>query len=203
MEYNIKKSLTSLGLIFLTGFSVQAQETDILDYMNVSNLKGEILLDWQITQGSTCNGIKIYRSVNNAAYVQVGQIDGICGHSSYPVRYVFKDENPVKNKTNNYRLDLGGYGNSETVGIEIIGFEEADYQLRPNPVVTTSQLMFNNNKNKEAQIHIFDAKGNAFPILTTRTSVININAEGYHAGFYFFNVIIENTLITSGKFIVQ
>ncbi len=55
MEYNIKKSLASVGLIFVTGFSAQAQEFDILDYMNISNLKGDILLDWQITQGSTCN----------------------------------------------------------------------------------------------------------------------------------------------------
>ena len=203
MEYSIKKSLASVGLIFATGLAVQAQETEILDYINISNLKGEILLDWQITQGSTCNGIKIYRSVNNSEFVQVGEIDGICGHSSRPVRYVFKDENPVKNQVNSYRLDLGGYGNSETVGIEIIEFEGVNYQLRPNPVVTTSQLMFNNDKNKEAQIHIFDAKGNAFPSLSTNTNIVTINAENFTSGFYFFNVIIENKLVTSGKFIVQ
>lgn len=203
MEYAIKKSLASVGLIFVTGLSIQAQEADILDYMNISNLKGDILLDWQIAQGSTCNGIKIYRSVNNAEFIQVGEIGGICGNFYNPVRYVFKDENPVKNQVNNYRLDLGGYGNTETVGIEIIAFEAKDYQLRPNPVVTTSQLMFNNEKNKEAQIHIFDAKGNALPILTTRTNVVNINANSYNTGFYFFNVIIENQLITSGKFIVH
>lgn len=203
MEYNIKKSLASVGLIFVTGLSVHAQEADILDYMNVSNLKGDILLDWQISQGSTCKGIKIYRSVNNSAFIQVGEIEGICGNFYRPIRYIFKDENPVKNQVNNYRLDLGGYGNSETVGIEIIGFEAKDYQLRPNPIVSTSKLFFNNEQLQDAQIHIFDAKGNAFPILTTRTSVVNINAENYHSGFYFFNVIIENQLITSGKFIVQ
>ncbi len=203
MEYNIKKSLASVGLIFVTGFSAQAQEFDILDYMNISNLKGDILLDWQITHGSTCNGIKIYRSVNNSAFVQVGEIDGICGHSSRPVRYIFKDENPVKNQLNSYRLDLGGYGNSEAVGIEIIDFEAKDYQLRPNPIVSTSKLFFNNERHQAAQVHIFDAKGIALPILTTRTSVVNINAENYHTGFYFFNVVIENQLITSGKFIVQ
>ena len=63
--------------------------------------------------------------------------------------------------------------------------------------------MFNNDKNKEALIHVFDAKGNAFPYLTTKTNIISINAENYSAGFYFFNVIIENKLVTSGKFIVQ
>lgn len=203
MEYAIKKSLASVGLIFVTGFSIYAQEADILDYINVSDLKGEILLDWQITQGSTCNGIKIYRSVNNNAFVEVGEIAGICGHSSRPIRYVFKDENPVKNQVNSYRLDLGGYGNSKTVGIEIIDFGGGNYQLRPNPVVATSQLMFNNDKNKEAQIHIFDAKGNAFPYLTTKTNIVTINAENFSSGFYFFNVIIENKLVTSGKFIVK
>ena len=203
MEYNIKKSLASVGLIFVTGLSVHAQEADILDYMNISNLKGDILLDWQISQGSTCNGIKIYRSVNNAEFVQVGEIEGICGSFTLPKRYIFKDENPVKNQTNNYRLDLGGYGNTETVGIEIIAFEAKDYQIRPNPIVSTSQLLFNNEKNKEAQIHIYDAKGNAFPILTTRTNVVNINAESFNSGFYFFNVVIDNQLVTSGKFIVQ
>src|SRR3989338_10345725 len=110
MEYNIKKSLASVGLIFVTGLSVHAQEADILDYMNVSNLKGDILLDWQISQGSTCKGIKIYRSVNNSAFIQVGEIEGICGNFYRPIRYIFKDENPVKNQVNNYRLDLGGYG---------------------------------------------------------------------------------------------
>lgn len=203
MEYNIKKSLASVGLIFVTGLSVHAQEPTILDYFNISDLKGDILLDWQITQGSTCNGIKIYRSVNNSAFVQVGEIDGICGSFSLPKRYIFKDETPVKNQVNNYRLDLGGYGNTETVGIEIIAFEAKDYQIRPNPIVSTSQLLFNNEKNKEAQIHIYDAKGNVFPILTTRTNVVNINAESFNSGFYFFNVVIDNQLVTSGKFIVQ
>lgn len=203
MEYNIKKSLASVGLILVTGLSVHAQEPTILDYFNISDLKGDILLDWQITQGSTCNGIKIYRSVNNSAFVQVGEIDGICGSFSLPKRYIFKDETPVKNQVNNYRLDLGGYGNTETVGIEIIAFEAKDYQIRPNPIVSTSQLLFNNEKNKEAQIHIYDAKGNVFPILTTRTNVVNINAESFNSGFYFFNVVIDNQLVTSGKFIVQ
>ena len=94
-------------------------------------------------------------------------------------------------------------GRIETVGIEIIAFETKDYQIRPNPIVSTSQLLFNNEKNKEAQIHIYDAKGNAFPILTTRTNVVNINAESFNSGFYFFNVVIDNQLVTSGKFIVQ
>lgn len=203
MEYNIKKSLASVGLIFVTGLSVHSQESTILDYFNISDLKGDILLDWQISQGSTCNGIKIYRSVNNSAFVQVGEIEGICGSFTLPKRYIFKDENPVKNQTNNYRLDLGGYGNTKTVGIEIIAFETKDYQIRPNPIVSTSQLLFNNEKNKEAQIHIYDAKGNAFPILTTRTNVVNINAESFNSGFYFFNVVIDNQLVTLGKFIVQ
>lgn len=201
METILKKSIVSVGIFFST--AVSAQEPTILDYFNISDLKGDILLDWQITQGSTCNGIKIYRSINNSAFVQVGEIDGVCGSFSLPKRYIFKDENPVKNQQNNYRLDLGGYGNTETVGIEIIDFDAKSYQIRPNPIRSTSQLMFSNEKNKEATIYIFDAKGNHLTPLIAKTNVVAIEANNYTSGLYFFNIIIENQLITSGKFIVQ
>lgn len=201
MKTILKKSIISVGIFF--SMAVSAQEPTILDYFNISDLKGDILLSWQITQGSTCNGIKIYRSVNNSAFVQVGEIDGICGSFSLPKRYIFKDENPVKNQLNNYRLDLGGYGNTETVGIEIIDFDVKSYQIRPNPIRSTSQLMFSNEKNKEAIIYIFDVKGNRLTPLITKTNIADIEANNYPSGLYFFNIIIENQLITSGKFIVQ
>ncbi len=203
MEVVLKKSIISVGIFLASMSAVHSQEKEILDYIHLSNLKGDAVLDWQISSGFTCYGIQIYRSVNNSAFIQIGEIKGVCGHSSHPIRYLFKDENPVKNQTNNYRLSLGGYGNTETIGLEIINFEEKNYQIRPNPIITNAQLLFSNERGKEATIKVFDAKGNSLSPLKTNLNFIDINSVNYHSGIYFFNIVIDNKLVTAGKFVVQ
>lgn len=201
MKSAIKKSIVFASVFYAA--NLFAQEQTILDHFTVSELNGKLVLNWQITSGKTCNGIQIYRSVNNTEFVQVGEIDGICGSVTRPINYVFNDDNPVKNQLNSYRLELGGYGNSETVSAEIIDVDAKTFQLRPNPISTSAKLLFSNPKKQEATISILSLGGILLNSFATKNNITTINAEGLKQGIYFFNITIENQLITSGKFIVQ
>ena len=201
MKNLIVKRLSIICLLITSGLF--AQEQTILDHFNVVESNGNLILNWQITSGKTCNGIQIYRSVNNTEFVQVGEIDGVCGSVTRPINYTFSDNNPAKNQVNRYRLDLGGYGNSETVSAEIISLDSKTYQLRPNPSSNSTILLFNNPKEELATISIYSLSGKLQKTLTTKNNTLFIDVESLEKGLYFFNIIIKNQFLTSGKIIVQ
>ncbi len=89
---------------------VYAQHNPIPGNFSLFENNGKVYLNWSIVSGSTCNGIQIYRSTDSVMFTQVGNIPGICGSSSSAISYNFIDDNPVKNKVNYYRLELGNNG---------------------------------------------------------------------------------------------
>lgn len=88
-----------------TGF---AQSTPLLTKFNGTAYNNQVYLSWEIGQGSTCNGIGVMRSVDSVSFVEIGSIEGVCGSTSEPQSYTFTDLTPQSNRTNYYRLNLGG-----------------------------------------------------------------------------------------------
>jgi len=169
-----------------------------------AELNGKVLLNWQITKGSTCNGIQIYRSVNGNNFEEIGEIVGVCGSSLESITYNFTDENPVKNEVNSYRLELGGYGLSDVLKKEIIDVQTQGYQLRPNPIAGVSKLYFENKKNRQHSIVIYNITGRVVNTLQTNIDHVNINGSSYRSGIYFFTINDESGHpISSGKFVVE
>lgn len=192
----------SILLIGMLSFQLSAQEHQLLDHFIAAELNGKVLLSWRITKGSTCNGIQIYRSVNGQNFEEIGEISGVCGSSLESVTYNFTDENPVKNKTNAYRLELGGYGLSEVLKKEVIDVQTNGYQIRPHPVSGTSKLYFNNPKYQPHVVTIYTLTGQTVTTLTTQVNFLEINASGHPAGIYLFTIQNElGQVISSGKLI--
>jgi len=111
------KSLMVLIIISLAKNSYP-QKQEILENFKVFETNGQVLLNWQIVQGSTCFGIGILQSTNQLDFTEIGHIPGVCGASNDPLGYQFIDSNPIKNQFNYYRLNLGGYGYSEILAIK-------------------------------------------------------------------------------------
>ena len=102
---------THLFIFFLIiGSNSLAQQNSILGSFYLFESNAKIYLNWSIVSGSTCNGIKIFRSIDSLNFYEIGKIEGICGNISAEQFYNFIDENPVKNKINFYKLELGNSG---------------------------------------------------------------------------------------------
>lgn len=179
-----------------------AQSNPILDNFSITQSNGKVYLNWIIKSGSTCNGIQIYRSVNNSSFNEIGNIAGICGSISSATPYSFIDENPEKNTVNFYRLELGNNGTSQTLSVEIIDIDNAGSQVRPNPIFNNAKIYYNNKKDLH-YLNVFNISGKFIDELSSKENFFEINASKYSDGIYFFNIVNEDKVIISkGKFVV-
>jgi len=203
------KNAFSLKLLFCfllqaATATVFAQQNPILGKFNVFESNGKVYLTWSIVSGSTCNDIQIYRSTDKINYTQVGGIPGVCGSIYNAVSYSFTDENPVKNKFNYYRLELGYSGSSQILSIEIIDFENNNYQIRPNPVIGNAKIYFDNNSKHTHQISIYNLNGAQVFSSSTNEDFFDLNTETFLSGMYVFTIASEgNAPKVTGRIVVQ
>ncbi len=184
--------------------NVFAQHNPILENFTVSENNGKVYLSWSIVSGSTCNGIQIYRSTDSINFAPVGSIAGICGSSSSAINYNFTDENPVKNKLNFYRLELGNSGSSEILSVEVIDIEANGYQIRPNPVISNGKIYFDNNSKREHKLFIYNLIGIQILSSATKENFFELNTEKLLSGIYLFTISTEGNLPKAkGKIMVQ
>ena len=200
-RFALLKIMMVLCAMTTSGFS---QSTTILDEFSASENNGTVYLYWIISSGSTCDGIKIFRSVDNLNFTQIGEIGGVCGSSSAPQPYSFVDENPQKNRTNYYRLELGYSGYSETIFLEITDLNEKGYQVRPNPVVDEAHIVFQNDLRKSCSITLYNLIGRKTASQSTKETSFNIGTLNLNNGMYVFIISsADNQIKIKGKIIVQ
>ncbi len=205
----MKSEKVGLALIMLiiTWFNmntIMAQESAILDDFNVFENDGKIYLKWTISSGSTCDGTKIFRSVDQVHFDQIGEILGVCGSVSFPVGYEFVDEKPVKNQRNYYRLELGRSGFSDIASIETFDLDERGYQVRPNPANTETTIYFGNDRQEKYLLGLYRLDGVLVHTSYTTDSFIKIYTANLSAGLYIFAISKDgNTPLVKGKVIIR
>jgi hypothetical protein len=184
--------------------NVFGQDVTILNNFNAFEAEGNVTLQWVIKSGSTCNGISIFRSTDGINFEIIGDIQGVCGNLSQPEPYSFVDVSPIKNAINCYKLELGNYGFSESVKIEIIDLAANGYQIRPHPVTTESKIYFQNKSFENFQLKLFDLNGKQIYNATTSTDFFVVNAAYLTSGMYFFRISDMNEAIrVSGKLVTR
>jgi hypothetical protein len=184
---------------FTNGF---AQETS-LDRFTASEINNRVYLEWIISAGNTCQGIHILRSTDSINFIQIGNIDGVCGNITTPQGYNFTDDNPVKNKINYYRLELGGIGLSKIVSVEIIDLQSGGYQVRPHPITSKAIIYFSNPGQRVCQLNIYSISGNEVLHQDVYDSSFYISKGELQTGFYFFTITTrEGTRIMNGNFLI-
>ncbi len=181
-----------------------AQNGSPLDSFTGFENKGKVYLNWVISLGNTCSGIKILRSADRVNYTQVGVIDGVCGSVSTRESYSFIDEKPIKNSVNYYRLELGGSGASDIVSLEVIDTGNGINQIRPNPIETESKIYFENDSKVRHQLVVSALEGTAVVFsIFTHENFFQINTISLPSGIYVFSIFEPNNLLkTSGKIVV-
>ncbi len=150
------------------------QNENVVLLLRADEFNKNVLLNWSISQGNTCNGIDVFRSIDGVNYTKIGDIEGICGSASEEIDYSFTDLFPVQNSFNFYRLGLGGLGFSYNVKIEIIEIAVNSYQIRPNPVSMDAVLLFKNDASKPAKLKVFNSFGETVSEMVTNESEFNI-----------------------------
>ena len=185
------KHITVLLLVLLSVNLLAQNEGPghpILDDFKVIEISGKVYIDVTISSGNTCNGITVWRSVDSLNFEQVGDVAGICGNASTPVSYSFIDENPIKNKTIYYKVELGGSGFTIPRSILIIDTQEFGFQIRPNPANEKAVIYFENPQSQEVELVLYDLAGNKMLELKSETNAFTIRTLELNKGLYFFSI---------------
>ncbi|MBS1537597.1 MAG: hypothetical protein JST20_07615 [Bacteroidetes bacterium] len=182
-----------------------AQSNTIIENFTAFENNGAIDLNWFISSGNTCSGIKIYRSADSTNFELIGAIEGVCGSVSTRAPYNFADENPIINSFNYYKLELGGRGSSEVISVEIIDKSIGGYQIRPSPITTKSKLYFDNLKKSEHQIHIYSIQGVKLYSGITNDDYFLLNSSHYASGIFYFVISPtgESPIVKGTFFVLQ
>ena len=174
-----------LILFVFVSFSYRSQT--ILDELSIDYSQGNVLLAWTIKSGSVCNGIQIYRSTDSLNFVIIENIDGVCGDLASSVAYTYTDSEPINNKINYYKLQLGNQ-ESEVISIEVISIPSNSYLLRPNPVSSTSDLYFDNSNSSVVYLKIYDDLGSVIFKDQTNSNHFILDSTQVASGIYYFTL---------------
>lgn len=194
-----------LLVVFLLGFGKHTKsQSTILDDFAIFQSNGKVYLNWVISSGSICNGTKIFRSIDSVQYVQIGSIVGDCGSISSSQAYNFIDSEPIKNTKNYYKLELGTTGFSKVLTIEIIDLEKNNYQIRPNPIISTGEILFENTKKEQHFLKLYNMNGMNQFLFSSNSNSFFIDKKYVYTGLYLFLIVNENNMITAqGKLLIR
>ena len=174
----------------------------ILDDFAVDENQGKVLLAWTIKSGNICNGIQIYRSSSEDSinFELIEDIQGVCGDLSSPIAYTFTDHNPFQNQFNYYKLVLGGQEATNVLGIEILFIPSNSYLLKPHPILSKSELYFENANNNSFELKIFDDFGSVIYKNETNNNHFVLDSSLISSGLYYFTLENKsNKRIINGK----
>lgn len=157
-----------------------------------------VYLQWTIKEGRTCNDIHIERSSDGLYFERIGLISGVCGSSDSDVVFFFTDEEPVKNKINYYRLELGSQGYTTTFQINTRIID--NYFILQNPVKESLNILFAEGSLRS--IEIYDTGGKRLYTQQITDQDITITVDHLQAGVYIIVFREENKPPTSSKFVV-
>ena len=171
----------------------------VLNYFNAQVLNAQVVLNWEVRIGNTCDGIEIQHSTDSISFVKIGEIAGVCGSKIENIAYQFIHPFPQKNRLNYYRLGLGGFGYSELETVEVLDFKNG-YILRPNPIKDKVQLTFEKDLGK-FQLQIFDLQGQIVLEAEEQGASIYVTTIDWTPGIYLFAIQSNKIQIINGRII--
>jgi len=181
-----------LALVILNVFVAFGQNEDVVLFFRAEEFNKNVLLNWTISEGNTCNGIDVYRSLDGVNFSIIGDIEGICGSGTEPIDYSFTDIFPETNGSNYYRLSLGGLGYSYIIKINLIDIPINSYLIVPQPITASSQLFFNNDLSKSAELKIYNYLGELIFAGTTNTAKFELGSLlNEQSGIYQFTIDVN------------
>ena len=174
----------------------------ILNSLDAYKQPNGILVRWVIAGGGQCQGTKIFRSLDQTNFEQMGHIEGICGSTDGDETYSYFDSVPHANTYNNYRLEMGFQGFTSIVTVFFEDFGRSSYVLQTDYATQTFKVLYSNDPKKEAILEVYDRMGNAIYTGSSTTSDIQFDTAGWLSGVYIFRVTGVSKTDIQGKFYI-
>ena len=194
--FRIASQLTLVWLVPI------AHAQTILNYFKADVHADQILLEWEMTQGNTCNGIQILHGFDETPASLLHEISGICGSKLETIRYQYAHQNPEANREHHYQLIFGNLGSSEIISVYLRDFQSG-YHLAPNPIQTEGRLHVQKNQ-PPYSIEWFNANGQRLKKERTEESYFHIMAQDFENGFFLYQIFNAiGTPIANGRVIIQ
>ena len=163
----------------------------ILRLFNGQVVDDYVRLNWIITGGNTCEGIRIQRSDDGSFFTNIGEIEGVCGSPDADIPYVFVDEQPLEYQTGYYRLELGTQGYSTPVQVTYIPLNEEGYNLRIDPSARKAIVSFNNPMEKVVDYRLIGMAGDMKWTGSTIENAIEVPLQIYARQLLILHVEID------------
>lgn len=96
------------------------------------------------------------------------------------------------------------YNNSVPSGIDDVNANNFSVIVSPNPFTTSSTLKINSSEIlKNAEVKIYDVPGKEVKSIPVNSNEIIINRKGLENGIYFYSLINNQTIVKTGKLVVN
>lgn len=196
------KRILVLAFACLCHSIIQSQDLALNSFSGIDQNE-KVLLVWELSAGSVCNGISVQRATKDLHFKEIGKVEGVCGSPTIAVKFEFQDIKPLLNQKSYYRLNFGGNEFSDTLVFSVIGLAGENYILNGNPLSDNSFLVFENNNFQQVSLCIYNGYGSLLRCEETQSNTINLKASEFESGLYFFVLTGGNKQKkVNGKFLV-
>ena len=200
----MQRTLLIVVLLFLLEpLSLLSQEpgNEILESFSAIQVGNTIQIDFSVKGGASCQGAILQRSSEGDVFENIEFIPGICGGTEQIEFYTFKDDSPLRNQINFYRVELGNAGYSAVLGIQFVELED-NYRVYPQPARDWVVIKFDNPTQSPFVLNVYTLTGEVKDSGTITANEVYLDLGLYEAGNYVFQLISTENRIT-GSIAVQ
>ena len=192
-----------LVLLWMPVISFAQSPHQILRSLEAYKQPNGVLIRWVIKGGDQCQGIRIFRSLDEENFKKIGEIDGVCGSTDGDETYSYFDAAPVSNQYNHYQLELGAQGFTDVVTVFFEDFGKQNYSLLSDYQNNSYRILFSNDLKNKAVLEVFDRMGNAIYGESSTDSDVGFNTSGWGSGFYIFRISGVSETDIHGKLYIR
>jgi hypothetical protein len=157
-RYTIMFKHLFIPAISTLAFTANSQDVSYTDF-SVSQENNVVEIGWTIQVGNLCNGTHILRSVDGSDFVEIAEIEGICGSEVTDEKYGVIDPAPIYNAENTYVLLFGFSQYSEERSVFVGYTDPNQLYVSPNPVESILKLRWNDADHAMYTFHLIDQQG--------------------------------------------
>ncbi len=167
----------------------------------------QLLVTWTIGAGSqVCSDLQLYWSTDSFATTNtwVYTLPTVCGTSGTDENYSFQHTNPETNGKNYYRLTSFASPVSPVIYYDFAA-DNGGYKLFPHPLTdgTVGELSFKNPASDLCVLEISNALSTKrYSFGNIYSDKIQLPADWFESGIYFFRIYSLSGKLVKGKFIV-
>lgn len=204
MFNSLKYALLGYLLLLFGWYSPAIAQNASVSRFTASPVAEQVLLDWVIAAGATCDGIGVYRGSDTVGMTLIHFIPGVCGDLARPVTYSYVDSFPLINQINYYRLELGPRVFTSAIAIALLNIGGQGYQFRPHPVTDQARLILAGEIYRNYQIDIYDSRGQRRKSLSFSGNDFYFETRELENGLYYFTLFSKDGKSTQqGKLLIQ